>query len=95
MPNLAMTPDIRTQLRGAYRAMTRRHIDPGAPDSDTFAEWFWREEQTDTFAVGCCDYHDRPAMAYIVTALRHLCAVERHTTIRLLELAIADLKARP
>ena len=89
-----MPTEIRNQLRNAHRTMTRRNIDPGTPDPDSFADWFWTEEQTDTFDIGCCDFTDRPARAYIVTALRQLCGVERQAAIELLELAAADLKAR-
>jgi hypothetical protein len=91
---LAMTPETRTQYRRAYNTMTQHGINPGTPDANNFADWFWAEEQTNTFDVGCCDFTDRPAMTYIVTALRHLCGVERHAAIKLLELALTDLKER-
>ncbi len=83
---------VRDQLRSAYDAMKAAGIDPGMPTADSFAEWFYAEEETGTFNVGCCDFNDRPALVYAVTALRFLCAVEHQAAAELLELALAEIR---
>ena len=86
--------EVREQLRGAYEAMTAAGIYPGMPTADSFAESFYTDEETHTFNVGCCDFNDRPALVYAVTALRLLCAVEHQAAAELLELALAEIRNR-
>ncbi len=85
---------VREQLRTAYDAMTAAGIDPGMPTADSFAETFYADEETHAFNVGCCDFADRPALVYAVTALRLLCAVEHQAAAELLELALAEIRNR-
>lgn len=53
-----------------------------------------REEDNRRFWVGCPDYHDRPALVYIVEAARNLCGMAPGLARELLLMALAELGNR-
>jgi hypothetical protein len=90
---MRMTPEMRDQLRSAYAKLTSRGIYPGMPDADSFAQWFWDQENELRFDIGCPDFSDRRALVYGWLGLQRLCGVERKTAVRLLRMAIAEIEA--
>ena len=80
-------------LVSAYREMQAHDIYPGMPTPLEFAQWFWDEEESRRFHIGCSDCRDRRALVYGVTALRFLCAVEHEAALELLRMAIAEIES--
>jgi hypothetical protein len=55
---------------------------------------WWKEEDDQSFHVGCCDYSTRPATIFAIEAARNMCAgVGGQTTaLRLLKMAVRELE---
>jgi hypothetical protein len=74
------------------RLLKLSHETPKPNDPDAFLSEWWAEEKSLRYFGGVPDFRDRPALVYIVHAMRQLCAVNRNVAIALLEEAIREIK---
>jgi hypothetical protein len=63
-------------------------------EAERYAQWWWKEENSDQYLIGCPDFRDRPALIFLVEAARNLCGGNVPLAQRLLDMARADLTAR-
>src|ERR1039458_5503550 len=63
-------------------------------EAAAYAQEWWKEEDEQSFDIGCCDQETRPATIFAIEAARNMCAgVDgQATALRLLKMAVADLK---
>ncbi|MGH3556426.1 hypothetical protein [Mycobacterium sp.] len=86
--------NIRDQLRATYSRLTTALGETVSEDDlDRLAVSFWAQEETHEYHLGCPDFRDRPALVFGVEGLNALCATDRRTALRLLEMAVAEIKA--
>jgi hypothetical protein len=107
---MQMGPKQVEQIRGAYRRMAdEARYHPAAPSdgwgnvtgvidveaqSGEYAGWWWAEEDSGSYRLGCPDHRDRSALIFIVEAARSLNGVNRELAADLLRMALADLQQR-
>ncbi|MGO9031404.1 hypothetical protein [Mycobacterium sp.] len=85
----------RRSSSSSYHQIKARGLDPGESTPERFALWIWRQGEAagQHYDIGCPDAPDHGAMAYGVTALRHLCAVEPEAAVELLRMAVAEIES--
>ncbi|OBF42833.1 hypothetical protein A5719_10340 [Mycolicibacterium peregrinum] len=90
---MRLSSNIADQLRATYSrlATTFGEVMPEEELAQSVAD-FWAQEDSHHYRLGCPDYRDRPALVFGVTALVALCATNRRTAVRLLEMALAEIK---
>jgi hypothetical protein len=81
------------QLRAAYRRVIAAAGWSPQPDVDALVASFWEQEEAHHDHLGCPDFRDRPALVLGVEGLHALCATDRRTALRLLEMAVTEIKA--
>jgi len=59
-----------------------------------YARKWWKEEDKQSFDIGCCDQDTRPATIFAIEAARTMCGGVggQNIALRLLKMAVADLK---
>ena len=59
-----------------------------------YARDWWKEEDDQTFDIGCCDQVTRPATIFAIEAARNMCAGVggQETALRLLKMAVKELE---
>jgi hypothetical protein len=59
-----------------------------------YARDWWKEEDNQSFHIGCCDEPTRPATIFAIEAARNMCGGigGRQTALRLLKLAVKELE---
>lgn len=86
-----LNADLDAPIRQAYQRMADRAEYLPEPDADSYVRAWTREEDAQTFSIGCTDWRDREALVYIIEAARLLRAVDHDRARTLLRLALATL----
>ena len=95
MTMTGLHPIVETPLVSAYHQIKARGLDPGEPTPQRFALWIWAQGDGggQHYSIGCPNAPDHGALAYGVTALRYLCAVDHKAALELLRMAIAEIES--
>lgn len=90
----AVSDQTVTQLKKTYAELSRAVRNRPEGSVEQFIKSWWMEEQSagDEFWLGCPNWRDRPAMVFLVYAIRYLCGTHHSEAIRLAKMAVKELK---